>query len=477
MGLVMSPVNEVQPQGGPRYATAGIPPRADHPTLASEPRIYFGEGAKDDYILTDIHDLKELDYATNQSRAESVHTAEARGGIAVDSAIKRVVLALYTADVNQFLFSRFIDPARTRAHFYRTPMQRVRTVAPFLFLESNVYAVAAAGRTLWMVNGLTTSDRYPYSFREILGDKADERAVEPFPERVVNYAEDAVKITMDAYTGDVRFYQIADDPIVSAWARIYPSLFETGSAMPEPVRSHLTYPLQWFHVQFDDIYKRYHQKHAVEFYNAEDLWDDADEVVGSLGRGLVEYGTGDEMTFSYEGYNTLIDPADMPSTVSIGTAGDLQFATVMPFTPEGARNLRSLIIALQDPGQYGRLVNLRVPQGSFVPGPEQADALIDNDAQVNQQITLWVRHGSEVVRGHTLLIPVAGDLLYIEPLWISSLQNPLPQIKLVSVVYRGRTAMGTTLAEALRVLGIPESEEQKANDLPWFNVPVVNGER
>jgi uncharacterized membrane protein (UPF0182 family) len=476
MGLVMSPVHEVLPQGGPRYVTDGLPPRPQHPELASEPRIYFGEGAKDDYILTDIEHLKELDYATNQSRQESVHRGAAAGGIVIDSAFKRIVLALYTLDINQFLFSSFIDPDTTRAHFFRTPMQRLRTMAPFLFLESNAYAVAAGGRTLWMMNGLTTTDRYPYSFREVLGDKADERAVEPFPERVVNYAEDAVKITMDAYSGEVRVYQIADDPIVSTWARVYPSLFRPGTAMPEAVRAHLTYPLQWFHIQFDDIYKRYHQKHPVEFYNAEDLWDDADEVVGSLGRGLVEYGTSDEMTFSYEGYNTLIDPADMPSTVSIGAPGDLQFATVMPFTPEGARNLRSLIVALQDPGQYGRLISLRVAQGAFVPGPEQADTLIDNDSQVNQQITLWVRHGSEVVRGHTLLLPVAGDLLYIEPLWIVSLQNPLPQLKLVSVVYRGRTAMGTTLDEALAMLGVPESEEQKANDLPWFNVPV-SGER
>ena len=56
--------------------------------------------------------------------------------------------------------------------------------------------------------------------------------------------------------------------------------------MPDAVRAQLTYPLQWFHIQFDDIYKRYHQQHPIEFYNAEDLWDDADETLGSIGRGL-----------------------------------------------------------------------------------------------------------------------------------------------------------------------------------------------
>jgi len=474
LGLVMSPVNELKPEGGPEYAVSDIPPKASHPELEAEPRIYFGEGAKDDYILTDIRHLKELDQPTRQFRSESVYAPPVASGIAVDTLFKRLVLALYTHDVNQFLFSEFVDHDRTRVHFFRTPLQRVATVAPFLFLDSNVFAFVADSKVLWMINGLTTTDAYPYSFREQLGDKADERGVERTAERTINYGEDSVKVTLDAYTGQLRFYKIADDPIVEAWARIYPGLFEAVSSMPEPVSAQLNYPLQWFHVQFDDIYKRYHQRHPLEFYNAEDLWDDADEVVGSLGRGLTEFGTTDQMTFSYEGYDVLLDPADLPGS-SVGEAGELQFAKLMPFTPEGARNLRSLVVALQDPGHYGRLLNLRVPQGVFIHGPEQADTLIDDDAQVNQQITLWIRHGSEVVRGHTLLLPVAGDLLYVEPLWIVSLQNQLPQLKLVSVVYRGRTTMATTLAGALRLLAVSEADEQRANELPWLSEAQATG--
>jgi uncharacterized membrane protein (UPF0182 family) len=475
LGLVMSPANELRDEGGPQYAVTDVPPHATHPTFDVEPRIYFGEGAKDDYILTGVRHLRELDYATRQFRRESVYDPPEQTGMAVDSLFKRIVLAAYTGDVNEFLFSDFIDRRTTRAHVFRTPIQRVSTVAPFLFLDSNVFAFAADSKVLWMVNALTTSNAYPYSFHEQLGDKADERAVEQFPERRVNYAEDSVKVTIDAYTGALRFYKVADDPIVNAWARVYPGLFEADSAMPRAVEDQLTYPLQWFHIQFDDIYKRYHQKHPVEFYNAEDLWDDADEVVGSIGRGLTEFGTRDQMTFSYEGYQVLLDPADVPAAAGLGPPGSLQYATLMPFTPEGARNLRSVVVALQDRGQYGRLLNLRVPQGVYLTGPEQADTLIDNDAQVNQQITLWVRHGSEVVRGHTLLLPVGGDVLYIEPLWIVSLQNQLPQIKLVSVVYRNRTAMGTTLTDALRQLAVSEADEQRRSELPWFGEAQAGG--
>ena len=467
-GLVMSPVNQLNDEGGPQYVLHSVPPEASHPVFDVEPRIYFGEGAKDDYILTNIRYLKEFDHATNQFREENVYPLEVESGIPVNSFFKRLILAFDTMDITAFLFSRFIDYDRTRVHIYRTPMQRIRRIAPFLFLDSNPYAFIADKRVVWMVNALTTTNSYPYSFREVFGDKADERAVEKFPEKIINYAEDSVKICIDAYTGEVHFYKIADDPIVNTWAKIYPDLFQPGASMPEAVSAQLTYPLQWFHIQFDDIYKRYHQKHPIEFYNVEDLWDDADEVVGSLGAGLTEFGTGDQMTFSYEGYNLLLDPADLPEGSDIGEPGELQFALIMPYTPEGARNLRSLVIALQDPGHYGELLNLRVPQGVFIAGPEQADTSIDNDAQVNQQITLWVRHGSEVVRGHTLLLPVGGDLIYVEPLWIVSLQNRLPQIKLFSVVYRGRTTMAVTLDEALRLFETSEAEEQRANELPWF---------
>lgn len=467
-GLVMSPVNKLNMEGSPQYVLHSIPPETSHPIFDVEPRIYFGEGTKEDYILTNIRYLKEFDYATNQFREENAYPLEVESGIPVNSFFKRLVCAFDTMDITAFLFSRFIDRDQTRLHIYRTPMQRIRHIAPFLFLDSNPYAFVADNQILWMVNALTTTDSYPYSFREVLGDKADERAVEKFPERIINYAEDSVKICVDAFTGEVHFYKVADDPIVNTWARVYPDLFQPAADMPEEVNAQLTYPLQWLHIQFDDIYKRYHQKHPIEFYNVEDLWDDADEVVGSLGAGLTEFGTGDQMTFSYEGYNLLLDPADLPEGSDIGEPGELQFALIMPYTPEGARNLRSLVIALQDPGHYGELINLRVPQGVFIPGPEQADTSIDNDAQVNQQITLWVRHGSEVVRGHTILLPVGGDLIYVEPLWIVSLQNQLPQIKLFSVVYRGRTTMAVALDEALRLLGATEAEERRANELPWF---------
>lgn len=458
-GLVMSPVNRVDQLGNPLYVSSEIPPKIADSAFEHEPRVYFGEGARDDYVLTNVRGLKEFDHATEQSRVEAAMPKDLKAGIRVDSLLKRVMFAFETKDLTAFLFSGYIDHDQTRVHIRRTPMIRASSLAPFLFLDSNNYAFIADKKVMWMINGLTTTDMYPYAFREILGDKAEERAVDEFPERKINYAEDSVKAVMDAYSGQITFYKMTDDPIISTWAAVYPDLFRPASEMPAAVKAQLTYPLQWFHVQFDDIYKRYHQKDWIQFYNVEDLWDDADEVIGSVGRGLKGFGVTDQSTFSLEGHPMLIDPADLPAGAGIGTPGELQYTMVWPFTPEGNRNLRAYVIVFQDPENYGRLVSLQIPQGQFVPGPEQIESYIDNDRPVHQQVTMWIRHASEVIRGHMVVLPVKGDLMYVETIWVSSTQNELPQLKLFAVRYRGRITSGITLEEAIRKQSLVEVRE------------------
>ena len=104
----------------------------------------------------------------------------------------------------------------------------------------------------------------------------------------------------------------------------------------------------------------------------------------------------------------------------------------------------------QDGEDYGRLVSLQVPKGHYFTGPEQADSAIDQEPEIAQQITWWTRRGIEVIRGHTTALPVMGEIIYLEPIFIRSQQNPVPQLKQVCVVFRGVAAMAPTLEEALR---------------------------
>jgi hypothetical protein len=94
---------------------------------------------------------------------------------------------------------------------------------------------------------------------------------------------------------------------------------------------------------------------------------------------------------------------------------------------------------------------LQIPKGHYYLGPEQADAAIDQDPIISQQITWWNRLGSQVIRGHTTTLVVDGEVIYVEPLFLRSQQNPVTQLKRVLVVFRGKARMGRTLEEALRL--------------------------
>jgi uncharacterized membrane protein (UPF0182 family) len=56
------------------------------------------------------------------------------------------------------------------------------------------------------------------------------------------------------------------------------------------------------------------------------------------------------------------------------------------------------------------------PKQELVYGPRQIEARIDQDAEISQQLTLWSQHGSNVIRGTPLVLPIDRSLLYVEPL-------------------------------------------------------------
>ena len=45
---------------------------------------------------------------------------------------------------------------------------------------------------------------------------------------------------------------------------------------------------------------------------------------------------------------------------------------------------------------------------------------------------------------------VGNEVIYVEPIFLRSQQNPVTQLKRVAVVFRGVAAMGETFEEALR---------------------------
>lgn len=437
-GLVMSPVGEIAPGGGPVFVSESIPARTAYPELnVTTPEIYYGAGSGS-MAVSNVRDMQEFDYPTEHGRAENVLAADVPAGVPIDSWLKRLIFGWRSGEFAQILFSHLITP-ETRLHYERQPMQRLARIAPFLFIDNNPYPALVDGEILWLINALTTSDRYPYSKHEYLGDKSISRSPQAIETRRINYVEDSVKATVHATTGQVRLYKIANSPVIDTWAQIYPNLFADGAQMPDGVRAQLTYPIHLFHIQFDDVYIYYHMNDPMYFFNMEDIWDDADEVLGPL------LDQGKAITFSLEPTHLLMETGGLLPSSSTRT----QFVLMMAFTPEGARNLRAVPLAYQDGDDYGRLIVLQVPKGEYIMGPEQADAVIDQDPDISEKISWWNRMGTEVIRGHTTMMIIDNEIIYIEPLFIRSQQNSITQLKRVMVVVRGQAYMAENIEDAM----------------------------
>jgi uncharacterized membrane protein (UPF0182 family) len=110
-------------------------------------------------------------------------------------------------------------------------------------------------------------------------------------------------------------------------------------------------------------------------------------------------------------------------------------------------NLSAFMIATSDPGDYGDLTVYETPQGT--PGPANADQYIQADHSVSQDITLYDQHGSEVLLGNTLMVPIAQSIIYLRPLYVASSTNPLPQLTDVIGVLGQKVVVESSVAQTL----------------------------
>lgn len=303
---------------------------------------------------------------------------------------------------------------------YRNIRARVQRIAPSFQYDDDPYMViSAAGRIVWLVDGYTVSDRFPYS--------APTRGLG-------NYVRNAVKVTVDAYDGTVHFY-VADpaDPLIRTIARIFPGMLQPLDAMPADLRAHIRYPEGLFRIQAG-VFAVYHMRDTQVFYNKEDLWSIPVRPVDGRERAMEPY------------YLILRLPGEKKE----------EFVLLIPFTPSKKDNLAAWLAARSDPPNYGKLVVYNFPKQKLIYGPRQIEARIDQDSFISQQLSLWNQRGSQVIRGNLLVVPIERSLVYVEPLYIAAEKGQLPELKRVIVGFGDRIAMEETLDGAMgRVFGGP----------------------
>jgi uncharacterized membrane protein (UPF0182 family) len=396
-----------------------LPPKSEYGLTIKNPGIYYGLG-KYPYSVVP-NNIGEIDYPREETNVKGTYVG--KGGVALSSMMRKFLFSFYFEDKNIFFTPDTVPDSRIL--FVRNIIDRIKKITPFLELDSDPYIVSTEEGVFWVQDAYTVSDRYPNA--------------QPYEGRF-NYIRNAVKIVVDAYHGTVSFY-LADrkDPIAAAYGRIYPGLFKPIKEMPAGLKRHLRYPKDLFEIQME-IYARYHQTDPGTFFRQEDSWEICRLVRGG-------------------------EPVKMRPyylTTNLLEAAQHEFVLAATMSPLGRNNLRALAIAGCDPGHYGKMKVYSFPKGQQVYGPSQVDALIDQDTEIAQQLTLWDQAGSEVIRGRMIMLPVNGMILYIEPIYLSSSTRlKIPELKRLVVSQGNIVAMASSLEEAFEKLDDKLNERKR----------------
>jgi uncharacterized protein len=415
IGAVVAEVNKITADGLPVLLIENAPPEIKSPGFQlTRPEIYYGEKTQDPVF---VHTAREeFDYPSGDQNKYA--TYQGTGGFPVGSLLLKAAAAISQGEPN-IIFTGYLT-GQSRMMIYRNVQARLKHLAGFLHWDEDPYLVITDdGRLVWIVDGYTTSLSHPYS-QTLPVAGLDEGA---------NYIRNAVKATVDAYTGKVSLFVFdPSDPIIQAYQRLFPKLFRPASEMPADLRRHARYPEAIFRTQAE-AYRTFHMRDPQVFYNKEDIWEIARNLFGQSGQ-----------------------PEPVKPTYVVATLpGEQQpeFLLILPFTPRGKDNLIGWMAARCDGDQLGSLIFYQLPKQQLMYGPMQIESRIDQDQNISKDLTLWNQQGSRVLRGSIIALPVTGGFLYVESIYIQATEARMPQLKKVVLAMGDRLIYRDTFDEAL----------------------------
>lgn len=418
-GLVLAEVARMTPDGQPVYLINDMPAQIATPSLKlTRPELYYGELQQEPVFVETAQ--QEFNYPQGSDNSFSHY--DGKGGFPVSSMLMRAAAAWHYSDSNIILTSYLTDKSRMMIH--RRVRDRVQTLAPYLKWDNDPYLVITPeGREVWMVDGYTTSDAYPYA-REIPAYDG------------INYMRNAVKATIDAYDGETHIYVFdSADPVIGAYRSLFPALYEDSAKMPAALRAHARYPEELFRVQAD-VYRVYHMRNPQAFYNNEDIQE------------LAKYSSGQNA-----------EPQAVSPTYAYATLpgeSKPEFLLMTTFTPATKENLIGVMLARCDGDHLGEIQVLQLSKQELILGPMQVNARINQDQNISKDLTLWNQQGSQVLQGQTLVLPVGDTFLYISPIYLQATQARMPQLKKVVLAIGNRLIYADTYEQALAQLnGLP----------------------
>ncbi|WP_422748907.1 UPF0182 family protein [Mycobacterium sp. WMMD1722] len=465
-GFIASPANTVrgvandpnQNGGYPEFLASVVGPNGQvvspGPAPLDQPRIYYGpviaNTAADYAIVGENGAPREYDYETNTDTRNYTYTGS--GGVPIGNWLARSVFAAKFAERN-FLFSNVIGE-NSKILFNRDPAARVEAVAPWLTTDTTVYPSIVNKRVVWIVDGYTTLDNYPYSELTSLSSAtadSNEVAVNRLQlNKQVSYIRNSVKATVDAYDGTVTLYaQDEDDPVLQAWMKVFPDTVKPKSDISAELQQHLRYPEDLFKVQ-RALLAKYHVDDPVTFFSTSDFWDvplDPNPTASS---------------FQPPYYIVAKDLAQNNSSAS--------FQLTSAMNRFRRDFLAAYMSASSDPESYGRITVLTIP--GQVNGPKLAFNAISTDTTVSQDLGVIGRDNQNRIRwGNLLTLPVGpGGLLYVAPVYASpgtsDAASTYPRLIRVAMFYNDQVGYGPTVRDALTELFGPGADATATGPAP-----------
>jgi hypothetical protein len=200
------------------------------------------------------------------------------------------------------------------------------------------------------------------------------------------------------------------------------------------------------------MYGRYHVTSPPNFYTQGNAWN----ISPTAGAGPPSQALAITQTTTAQGiavngplqrmsplYQVLQEPGDSQQNFTITDA------YVPASGGDQIQNLSAFMMAGSDPGQYGQLRVYVTKAGQSVTGPVLADSEIQSNSAVSAIITPLDQHGSSVLLGNILMVPLDQSMLYVRPLYVTSSGNPLPLLKYVIAVFGTNVSIAPTVSAAL----------------------------
>ena len=450
-GVVTAYGNTASSDGSPAFWEGGIPSEGELGDY--EPRIYFGKSTPSYSIVggDDGGNPRELDYPDDTATSGQINTTfTGSGGPSVSNPFNRLLYATKFAEMN-ILFSQEVRPG-SQILYDRDPAKRVAKVAPWLTLDGNPYPAvvdddddpSTPKRVVWILDGYTTTNNYPYSQHESLEDSMSDATTGQASllgaPKESNYVRNSVKAVVDAYDGSVKLYEWDEqDPLLDAWQSVFPGTVKPMSDMSADLMAHMRYPEDLFKVQ-RTVMSKYHVTDPEDFYSGGDFWKVPDDPTKE----------GDSAQAPY--YLTLKMPDQEQASFSL--------SSVYIIGGNTDRNVLTGFLAVDsetasgEPGvrnpDYGKLRLLELPRSSNVSGPGQVQNNFNSDGTASQVLNLLSQQGSQVIKGNLLTLPVGGGLLYVQPVYVqSSSGTQYPLLRKVLVSFGDKIGFADTLQEAL----------------------------